>query len=359
MEQIILFFLVVQGAAFTFSPRYSRPHSSLAAMSSSDLKNTRPSDSVVNRLAKAAQEANLKRQQTPVEREEEVEDEPLRSIIDLAHVIDEELMHHHKVQPTTSSMQKLLEHNDHAPQTSQRDVAIVFAKPLIDGQLSKEYAARICVLARAMKHDQYRPAWIGFCGPPAPAHHVSASAAGLLFFQYVCASNGISLQGIPLRVMESSHGPQMLEAAVEDFVDSGNLEEWLKDSTLLESKTDEYGLTRQEPRHKIHIHWTLVSSDYHLCNINDIHNRSPRQSIFNSMLSGLESAIRSYRGIAKTTWSFRYATYPYIYSEKPLTAFLGKCFLLTEELRPLWVNLKGVSQQVSSYNLKLSFSYLL
>ena len=34
------------------------------------------------------------------------------------------------------------------------------------------------------------------------------------------------------------------------------------------------------------------------------------------------------RGIVSSSWSFQYATYPYLYARDDATVFLGKCYLL-------------------------------
>ena len=122
------------------------------------------------------------------------------------------------------------------------------------------------------------------------------------------------------------------------------MDQWLSESTVYESKTDEYGLTRQEPRKKIRIHITLISTDYHLCSMNDIHLRSPRQSPLNTLQVQV-GATR--KGIVDTTWSFRYSSYPYVYAKDEAVAFLGNCYLLSQDLLPLLVNLKGVVDNVS------------
>jgi len=151
---------------------------------------------------------------------------------------------------------------------------------------------------------------------------------------------------------------------------------------------------------KVSVHFTLISTEYHLCNINDVHHRSPQRSLltimeamggafkdpnqygysagnyfrspYDSMLDynreiqdGSDDDYYSYRqdiddrdsladndddlpvtqGIVLTSWSFQYATYPYIYAKDDAVVFLGKCYLLGEELKPLLVNMKGVVDQ--------------
>ncbi len=51
-----------------------------------------------------------------------------------------------------------------------------------------------------------------------------------------------------------------------------------------------------------------------------------------------------------TSWSFQYGTYPFLHSSEinaDAILFLGKCYLLGEELTPLLVNMRGVVEQVS------------
>ena len=145
------------------------------------------------------------------------------------------------------------------------------------------------------------------------------------------------------------------------------LDTWLDQSQVYESKTDEYGMTRRQPRKKVHIHITLFSTDYQSCNLNDIHTRSPRQSPFKSVQSNilssssssssnalLSSSATRRRVIVETTWSFHYSAYPFreVHGNE-VESFLGSCYLLAQDLQPLLVNLRGVVDNVSdSYRWK-------
>ena len=333
------------------------------ATSSSDLKTgkKRKSNTVVKRLARAAKEAAAKKKKdlAPKDTEEEEEEEDhLLSIADLNRVIDDELLHPrdgYRPPRETTSMRILLEHNEntHDMKDSKKvpeicNVAIVFAKPLWQDQITIEYVSRIVSLARAMKYEDYKPALICFCGATETTKDnlVAETSAGVIFFRHLCAANDISLENTNLCIIQqdrhawSSH-------IVEELLEHKYLKHWLEQSEVFESNKDEYGFTRQQPRKKIHIHWTLISTDYHLCNLNDIHVRSPGQSPFNTLLQELDQGARSYKGIVKTTWCFRYSTYPYIYSKNELSTFLGNCYLMAQELWPLHTNLKGVARGVS------------
>jgi hypothetical protein len=144
-----------------------------------------------------------------------------------------------------------------------------------------------------------------------------------------------------------------------DFLDA-----WLDQSDVYESKTDEYGMTRRQPRKKVHIHFTFFSTDYQLCNLNDIHTRSPRQSLLstlkisatdgaNSMSSvpSSHSSSSPRRCIVETTWSFRYSVYPFRDVSDEVESFLGNCYLMSQDLQPLLVNLRGVVTNVRIYDL--------
>jgi hypothetical protein len=207
-----------------------------------------------------------------------------------------------------------------------------------------------------IKEDDYQPSLICFCGSSKPKKDniVTESSAGVIYFRHLCAANCISLDTIDLCIINHDNGRDTtwtsatsLHPVAEELYHRHYLESWLEKSEIYEAATDEYGMRREEPRKKIRIQFTLISTDYHLCNLNDIHLRSPRQSPLNTMLQGLEQSIRSFRGLAEITWSFRYTPYPYVDSQDDLTVFLGNCYKLAQQLRPLFINIRGVANQVS------------
>lgn len=51
-------------------------------------------------------------------------------------------------------------------------------------------------------------------------------------------------------------------------------------------------------------------------------------------------------GIVETLWNYRYASYPYLYAKDETVEFMARAYLLGEELRPLYVNLRGVVNEV-------------
>jgi hypothetical protein len=388
LRVLILFPMIISVYAFvgcTVETKWSSTCLLNMATSSRDLKTaksettttptTRPSK-VASRLAKAAREAV--RQAEESNKQEDIpdtsddDDENLQSITILSQAIDAELLNPgdgYRSARESNSLRTLLDHNEIIEETKNPkkikelyDAAIVFSKPLWKDQITKEYASRLISLARAIKDENYQPALICFCGSKKTKNGslVAATSAGIVFFRHLCAANQISLEETDFCVAqhedsERSWSSSTLRPVVEEFKERRYLENWLEASNTYESATDEYGMTRQEPRKKVHIHWTLISTEYHLCNLNDIHLRSPRQSPLNTLQQGFDHTVKESRGIVRTTWCFRYSTYPYIHAHNDLTAFLGKCYLLSQGLRPLLVNLRGVVKQVR-YDLRMDLS---
>ena len=50
-----------------------------------------------------------------------------------------------------------------------------------------------------------------------------------------------------------------------------------------------------------------------------------------------------------TTWSFQYSTYPFLHGEEDAVVFLGRCYLLGEELTPLLLNMRGVVEKTEFF----------
>jgi hypothetical protein len=384
MMKSLFYIAVPLVAALTIRPSYHinnhriESSSLQMAIESNDLKNAkkkRKQGSIASRLSIAAKEAAEKKARNggisksfsslhDTDDEDDYYDSAnLSSITKLSQSIDEELLRPrdgYRPSRETSSMRLLLDHNDRTESTQVpkrslgcRHVAVVFSKPLCEDQITTEYASRLVSLARAMQFDDYRPDIICLCGSSETSEGlVAETSAGVIFFRHLCAANDISLNDTNLCIIKQeedvlSWTSSSLHPLVEEVIGRRYLKDWLEQSDVYERPTDEYGLTRQNQRKNVHIHLTLISTDYHLCNLNDIHVRSPRQSPLNAFQHENERAARVYKGIAKTTWCFRYSTYPYVYSKSEVAAFLGKCYLIAQELRPLLVNLRGVADEVS------------
>jgi hypothetical protein len=257
--------------------------------------------------------------------------------------------------------------------TSTFNVAIVFGKKLVRDQVTVEYASRIRTLARLFKDEpEFRPSLVCFSGGISEGSHVANSDAGYIFFRHMCEAQGIDLEGVSICIDNKSESDVDAVKYVTQQLKKKYAPKWLEESPETTSLMQK----------AINVHFTLVSTEYHLCNINDVHHRSPEKSLlmgmetmgeafqeqrpmygsnnsFGSVSSSSstrtrmlrydemeeEEAVEPIRGLVKTSWSFQYATYPYIYAKNDAVVFLGKCYLLGEELMPLLVNMKGVVDQ--------------
>ena len=264
---------------------------------------------------------------------------------------------------------------------STYNVALVFGKRLVNDQITVEYASRIRTLVKLFKNEpEFRPSLVCFCGGRSSANnHVADADAGYLFFRHICNINGINLSGVNVFIDNISTTDEEAIRRVTNEVMHNYAPEWLQRSnnkilsmntatdhnlpktsggqhppydgnTHKKDKTmesyDRQLMNLRNRMNKIQVHFTLVSTEYYLCNINDIHHRSPNQSLLKAIEKmGVNTNL-------ETSWSFQYATYPFVYSKDEAVMFLGKCYLLGEELVPLMLNLRGVVDSVSLHMLE-------
>jgi hypothetical protein len=282
------------------------------------------------------------------------------------------------VQSARDNMISLLNYNQVTAESSQKmqdemnsityQVVVVFGKHLVREQITLEYATRIKTLIRMFLDDaSFKPTLVCFSGDvggPSPGNLISAADAGYFYFRHLCGIHDIDLQGVNFFLDRySSHDDDVI-LRITDQVKNLHVPKWIVNSPFVESHSpnDPSGRSsdRVPPeRKKVIIHFTLLSTDYHLCNINDVHHRSPRQSLFRAIEAiddDMKSSkvyqreVNSYTSgnlgkLIHTSWSYQYATYPYIYAKEDVVVFLGKIFLLGEELMPLLANMKGVVEQ--------------
>ena len=313
-------------------------------------------------------------------------------------------------------MQSLLGCNHFEGEWSDRNsttyhVAIVFGKGLIHDQISIEYASRIRTLVKMLKEEEgFRPKLIcftggnknsGSSGEGGDAENenspISDASAGYVYFRHLCASQNIHLDSSQTDVWvdrRNGNERETMERVASELWRK-YIKNWLKERPLTERLNQHYGVGWHILERRVDIHFTLVSTEYHLCNLNDIHHRSPGKSFLQPLVSlrGLVGSDRwvkkdeveamdpSYSssvhvssssnsallpppssaesggggGTAKfagiensvdTSWSFQYATFPFLHGKEDSIVFLGQCYLLGEELTPLLVNMKGVVEQV-------------
>ena len=295
------------------------------------------------------------------------------------------------------------------PQSKVRHIAVVISKPLVQDQVTLEYACRLRALAKAimpkdeqennignankamddeeddMDERNYRPSIICFVGETTSGNLVSDADAGYIYFNHLCASNQISLEGIDILLEKTTLGKGALKRVMrhlrQEYIgewlqDDEDAEELMRQQSQLSSETssengdddeDEESeiqlKRRQQQTKKMQLHFTLFSCDYDLCRLNNIHYRSPQKSVLRPLLEAAEdddhymdddapSSLITYSrsgAVTKiqdysidTSWSYRYTSYPYIHVKDSMTSFLGKCYLLAEELTPVLVNIRAV-----------------
>jgi len=270
----------------------------------------------------------------------------------------------------------------------RRDVHVIFGKPLVGDRVTVEYAARIRRAVRILQGldgGGVRPSVVCFCGGVRVGNHISDAGAGYALFRQMCEYRNISLEGIDIVVdSESTDDFGAVRRVVEEArsrISSGRWTAWDAGSDDGEEdreqenrdgdgedndQYDQYDQYNQydQYRGRIDVHFVLISCEYHLCNLNDVHYRSPRQSLLKPIqgLQGRAPAPKegpwrrerdqitgetppSLDYVLKPSWSFQYATYPFIYAKDDATAFLGKCYVLGQHLTPLLVNIKGVVEK--------------
>mmetsp|Transcript_9899 Transcript_9899/g.17805 ORF Transcript_9899/g.17805 Transcript_9899/m.17805 type:complete len:634 (-) Transcript_9899:55-1956(-) len=297
------------------------------------------------------------------------------------------------VQHETDSMQSLLGYNHFEGEWSDRNsttkhVAICFGKPLIRDQVTIEYATRIRTLAKMLKEEPlFRPSLICFTGGVSGGNSISDASAGYVYFRHLCNSQNIVIDDAQTKVwVDDTKGCSNEREAMESRREAmesiaselwrNYIKQWLNERPLTERLNQHYGVGWTILERRVDIHFTLVSTEYHLCNLNDVHHRSPGKSFLQPLVSlrGLVGSDRykddlevmdpsysssvnvrnsnSFGGIENsvdTSWSFQYGTYPFLHGNEDAIVFLGQCFLLGEELTPLLVNMKGVVEQTEFF----------
>lgn len=324
------------------------------ATSSSDLKNNRDRNkksknssnvpSVVRRLKLAAERASQRKQQQQSQPEQPhpiTSQQPsLGKLHDLTTAIDQQIrearsldsLNRQVSSPVKDSMLSMLQHNQRASAgvvlphvaaaPTTKHVAIVFSKKLVENQVSIEYALRIQRLVKAMKQDDYMPTALYFVGN-SEMSIVSDSDAGLLYFCHLCHAQNVDVSNIDIRIDRTNLKDGALENIVEDVRDEF-LEDW-KD-----------GIVPVRGRRVLRLEFDFFSSDYHLSNINDIHNRSPVQSPLRVL-----QQLRANDFILETSWRYFYAT-TVAFDSDPVQRLAKSCYRRAQDLIPVLQNLRGV-----------------
>ena len=232
---------------------------------------------------------------------------PNRSLANLHELTERiaDLLHVGSIQKTTQHSPKdaplgYLSANNH--------IVVIFGKHLIRDQITVEYAKRIVTLVKQIASGALNPNVICFTGGKGNNNpsSISEAAAGYTFFRGVCEESGVDVSRFDYILEEESRNSK------ENLIN------------VIEEIRSRYG------HHSLSsCHFTLVSSDYHLIRLQEVHRLTPRQSI----LFPLE--------VSASTWNCIFAAYPFCVSRDAPTAFLGRAVVLANDLGILLANLNG------------------
>jgi hypothetical protein len=335
-----------------------RPRVGLWATSSSDLKSkergpsrkknetsttTNKKESVVKRLKKAATRAYNASKATDDDIASSDDDLKLPPVLQLMAEIDrqlERISRNELYLRPGDSIASVDNHNAKMkrPNTShKRDVAVLLAKTLYDDRISMEGAARIRCLVKRMVEEKYEPDLIVFVGPrggDGDGKNLVADADGsYLFFRHLCASVGLQLQRTEIRLEHHSIDQKALQEVVQ-YIQTTCKRQWVEDMMDETSPADDEQEAAKNVRKKLSIHFSFFSSEYQLCQLNDIHVRSPNQSTLRALTQLAGSSTT-------TSWSFHYTVTPTLFSD-PVRTLAGKTYKCAQDLVPVLYNLRGV-----------------
>ena len=216
---------------------------------------------------------------------------------------------------------------------------------LVSHILERGWPSLICITGSKPSRESPIPTFL-------PSSHIH-----FMYFKKICRMNGVE---IPTNV---------------DFLLCGgdNIGESMSQITSKVTSMVSSVLSKSSAWGGVHVNFSLVSSCYHLCNLNDIHLRSPRRSVLSPLTSRVISAVKEHNllygthpqdGIIEDSSygnlgnsgkaaekrgvvTVEFITVPYLFldSQNVCTEFLANCFLKGQQLVPILVNIQGVVHQ--------------
>ncbi len=196
----------------------------------------------------------------------------------------------------------LEETHDRVPE--QYHVAIVLGKKLIHDQITVEYASRVRALLEYIENE--RVDLIFFSGGKQPEGFVSEAVAGYIFFR--------QLYGQRTTVDSTSFACCLDEEATNTIQNIHNVVTEVRRRLKDTSKQCRF---------------TLISNDYHVKRLKEIHQETPEQSLLKELAE-------------MGTVDFVEAPYPFLHSSDPVTKWLGRINVLRDELTCVRANLEGI-----------------
>ena len=296
--------------------------------------------------------------------------------------------------------------------TTTRHVAVVLTKRsmVVKGEhrLTVECARRIERLFHAIRNERYSPDVIVFVGEKytnTPAVNVDCThtSDANLGYDYFLALvhrsmdplHHIDLTNVTLHIEPTATSSNAM-ANIASYIQSNQMIQWFAQAIHEANATAHEAMWSDNisPKHhhnqphrrrpKLHVQFALISSDYHLCILNDIHVRSPGQSplrfldrwttssiiknITSSRVycSALNLQLHSFTGVQlETSWTYMYSTTanfhrrtgPLMFDNEDKTvtchddeddanfaiaSFSSICYQRAQDLVPVLQNLRGV-----------------
>jgi len=183
-------------------------------------------------------------------------------------------------------------------------IVVIFGKRLIRDQVSVEYAKRIVTLVKQLATKAIDPDIICFTGGRISSGNLSEAMAGYSYFRSVAEESSINVDNYTYMLEEKS------------FNTVQNIQNVIG---TLKRRCEAYRLSN--------VHFTLISSDYHLIRLQEVHRLNSHDSALHPLT------------LFNASWSYIFAAYPFCVSREPSTAFLGRAIVLANDLSIVLVNL--------------------
>jgi hypothetical protein len=280
------------------------------------------------------------------------------------------------------------------PRLVLRQVALVCCKPLIQNQISIEQEYRIQRLVQAMRTKEFVPYMVVFVGSDSATKAMEYFQQVLLVQQqHQQDGDGDADEKTPQQQQQQHHLPKCM-AESTPILDGGldmvtkyfqaDLARWsrkllekLHEDTTTMTTTTNGGVAGggHMRRVVVQIQFALVSADYHLCILNDLHIRSPMQSFLkcfdyhhnhwdNIIEDRHRPSFAPKRIVIEPSWLYLYASttglryyYPHHNNNENdeedrdrqeeqniAISFCATCYRRVHLLIPVLMNIKAVTQ---------------
>lgn len=156
-----------------------------------------------------------------------------------------------------------------------------------------------------------------------------------LYFRYLANLHDIDMSGFHFILKHESAEDGAFQSIVESL-QTDCLPAWRKQA--FDEDVDDLEAFSIKFRKHLPVHFSIISSEYHLCQLNEIHVRSPGQSPLRALGGWMRASV-------DTTWSYQYSSVNQVTldaRQHPIRSFLTKQYQTVQRLIPVIHNLRGV-----------------